>query len=230
MGMSGFNNISMGRAYVPSVLGVFSASILCVAAIKNNMYLSTLVAAGFISFALFHLTMFLHFYPGIGTHDFFWPLILRGAGQVFLYLSLGIYVAENIPKHLSGSRLIVSVFFKIILGTFIGGAAFGYFTANDNKLHQTGISQQVTVYNQLAQQQYAAAKNVALAKGANENESNQFAAKVMSSKINQPASLLANKDMYLVCGLISLLLALIVALFKRMQHPAGNIVVEPVPL
>jgi DHA2 family multidrug resistance protein len=230
MGMSGFNNIAMGRAYLPQVLGVVSASVICVAAIKNKVYLSTIMALGFIAVALFHLSMARLFYNGIGTHDFFWPLTLRGAGHVFLYLSLAIYVAENIPKHLSASRAIVSVFFKIILGAFIGGASFGYFTTKDNELHATGISQGVTVYNSLALQQYNSAKGIALLNGANEAESNQFAAKVMLSKINQPASLLANKDMYLVCGIISLLLALVVSLFKRIQHPPGNIVVEPVPL
>lgn len=229
MGISGFNNISTGRAYLPEVLGVFSAAVICVLAIKNNVNLSALISIGFIALALFHLTMFLHFYPGIGTHDFFWPLMLRGAGQVFLYLSLAIYVAENIPKHLSASRAIVSVFFKIIIGTFIGGSTFGYFVTAENKLHQTGISQEVTIYNSLAKDQFSFAKSIALSKGANETESNRFATKVLSSKINQPASLLANKDLYLVCGLISLLLALIVSLFKLIQHPPGNIVVEPIP-
>jgi DHA2 family multidrug resistance protein len=230
MGMSGFNNISMGQAYLPQILGVVSASIICVVAIKNKIYLSTIMSLGFIALALFHLTMARYFYKGIGTHDFFWPLILRGAGQIFLYLSLAIYVAENIPKHLSGSRVIVSVFFKIILGAFIGGATFGYFSTRDNRLHATGISQGVTLYNPLALQQYNSAKGLALLNGANDKESNQFAMKVMSSKINQPASLLASKDMYLVCGMISLLLALIVSLFKVVQHPPGNIVVEPVPI
>jgi len=230
MGISGFNNIATGRAYLPEVIGVFSAAVICVLAIKNNINLSSLISLGFIALALFHLTMFLHFYPGIGTHDFFWPLMLRGAGQVFLYLSLAIYVAENIPKHLSASRAIVSVFFKIIVGTFIGGASFGYFITKDNKLHQTGISQEVSVYNSLANDQFMLAKNIALSKGAGENESNQFATKVMSSKINQPASLLANKDLYLVCGLISLMLGLIVSLFKLLQHPPGKIVIEPIPV
>jgi DHA2 family multidrug resistance protein len=230
MGMSGFNNIAVGRAYLPQILGVASASVICVVAIKNKVYLSTLLTLGFIALALFHLTMARHFYLGIGTGDLFWPLILRGAGQVFLYLSLAIYVAENIPKHLSGSRVIVSVFFKIILGAFIGGASFGYFSNRDSELRFAGISQGVTANNPLALQQYNSAKGFALSKGANEIESNQFAAKIMSSKINQPALLLANKDMYLVCGIISLLLALIVSLFKRIQHPPGNIVVEPVPI
>ena len=230
MGMSGFNNIAMGRAYLPEILGVVSASVICVAAIKNKVYLSSIMAMGFISLALFHLTMARHFYTGLGTHDFFWPLILRGAGQVFLYLSLAIYVAENIPKHLSGSRAITSVFFKIILGTFIGGATFSHFTTKENKLHATGIAQGVTFDNPLAMQQYKSAKAIALSSGANEKESDQFATKVMLSKINQPASLLANKDMYLVCGLLSLVLALIVSLFKLIQHPAENIEVEPVPI
>ena len=230
MGMSGFNNIAMGQAYLSQILGVVAASVICVVAIKNKVYLSTLLTLGFIALALFHLTMARHFYLGIDTHDLFWPLILRGAGQVFLYLSLAIYVAENIPKHLSGSRVVVSVFFKIILGAFIGGASFGYFSNRDSELRFTGISQGVTVNNPLALQQYNSAKGFALSKGANENESNRFAAKIMSSKINQPALLLANKDMYLVCGMVSLLLALIVSLFKRIQHPPGNIVVEPVPI
>jgi DHA2 family multidrug resistance protein len=230
MVMSGFNNIAMGHAYLSEIIGVVSASVICVVAIRNKANLSTLMALGFIALALFHLTMARHFYLGIGMHDFFWPLILRGAGQVFLYLSLAIYVAENIPKHLSGSRAIVSVFFKIVVGAFIGGATFGYFSNRDSELRVTGISQGVTVDNQAAFQQYNSAKAMALSKGANEIESSQFATKVMSSKINQPASLLASKDMYLVCGMISLLLALIVALFKRIQHPPGNIEVEPVPI
>ncbi|HTE29551.1 MAG TPA: hypothetical protein VK666_04200, partial [Chryseolinea sp.] len=90
MGMSGFNNIAIGRAYLSQILGVVAASVICVVAIKNKVYLSTLMALGFLSLALYHLTMARHFYAGIGTHDFFWPLILRGAGQVFLYLSLAI--------------------------------------------------------------------------------------------------------------------------------------------
>jgi len=230
MGMSGFNNIAMGRAYLPQILGVVSASVISVVAIKNRIYLSNLIALGFLALALFHLTMARYFYSGIGPHDFFWPLMLRGAGQVFLYLSLAIYVAENIPKHLSGSRVIVSVFCKIILGVFIGGATFGHFTAKDNSLRATGISQGVTQYNSLALNQFNSAKQIALLNGANEEESNQFATSVVSSKINQPASLLANKDMYLVCGTISLLLALVVLLLKIIQHPPGNIVVEPVPV
>ena len=230
MGISGFNNIAIARSYLPQILGVFSASVLCVVAIKNKIYLSTIMAVGFFALALFHLITARHFYAGVGTHDFFWPLILRGAGQVFLYLSLGIYVAENIPKHLSGSRVIVSVFFKIIMGAFIGGASFGYFSTRDNELHVTGISQGVTVNNELALQEYNSARGLALLNGANEQESYQFATKVMSSKINEPASLLASKDMYLVCGMISLLLALLVSLFKFIQHPPGNIEVEPVPI
>ena len=120
MGLSGFNNIAMDQPICLRSLAEF-LPIICVVAIKNKIYLSTIMALGFIALALFHLTMARYFYQGIGTHDFFWPLILRGAGQIFLYLSLAIYVAENIPKHLSGSRVIVSVFFKIILGAFIGG-------------------------------------------------------------------------------------------------------------
>ena len=173
---------------------------------------------------------FLHFTPGIGTGDFFWPLMFRGAGQVFLYLSLGIYVAENIPKPLSGSRVIVSVFFKIIVGTFIGGAAFGYFTTKFSRQHQTGISQQLTVNNSLAVQQFNQSKYLSQSKGSGENESNQFATKMLASDVNQPASLIANKDLYLFCGLISLLLALVVGLYKRLQHAPGHLMVEPVPL
>jgi len=230
MGISGFNNISMGRAYLPEVAGVFSASIICVAAIRNKFFLSMLMVLGFVSLSLFHLTMFLQFYPGIGSGDFFWPLMLRGAGQVFLYLSLGIYVAENIPKPLSGSRVIVSVFFKIIVGTFIGGAAFGYFMARNKVQHQTGISQQVTANNPLALQEYNKAKQYSLSRGADEKESEQFATKMLASKVNQPATLTADKDLYLVCGLVSLILALLVGWYKRLRHSPGTIVVEPVPL
>jgi len=230
MGISGYTNIAVGRAYLPEVAGVLAASVLCVAAIKNKVYLSTLMVVGFVSLSLFHLTMFLHFYPGIGSHDFFWPMMLRGAGQVFLYLSLGIYVAENIPKQLSGSRVIVSVFFKIIVGSFIGGAAFGFFMTKSKVMHQTGMSQNMSNQNSLAQEQYNQAKLLALSKGAGENESNRFATKMLSSKINQPASLVADKDLYLVCGLISLILALVVGWYKRLRHSPGTIVVEPVPL
>jgi DHA2 family multidrug resistance protein len=230
MGISGYNNISMGRAYLPEVAGVFAASILCVTAIQNKVYLSTLMVLGFISLSLFHLTMFFHFYPGLDTGDFFWPMLLRGAGQVLLYLSLGIYVAENIPKHLSASRVIVSVFFKIIVGSFIGGAAFGFFMMKNKTQHLTGLSQQVTVHNSLALQEFNQAKYLSLSTGAGENESNQFATKVLNSKINQPASLIADKDLYLVCGLISLILALLVGSYKRLRHSPGKIVVEPVPL
>jgi hypothetical protein len=74
-------------------------------------------------------------------------------------------------------------------------------TTKDNKLAAIGISQGVA----------------------------QFAAVVISAKINQPASLLANKDMYLVYGIISLLLALMVSLFRRIQHPRGNLVGDPIP-
>ena len=47
---------------------------------------------------------------------------------------------------------------------------------------------------------------------------------------DQPATLIADKDLYLVCGLISLILALLVGWYKRLRHSPGKIVVEPVPL
>jgi DHA2 family multidrug resistance protein len=174
--------------------------------------------------------MYFRFYPGIGESDFILPFIFKGIGIGFLYLLSALYISENIPKHLSTSRMMSGIISRIVLATILGGSVLSTFIADTTTLHKTGISQQLTTGNTAAALKQKNTKNYYLSQGLKPSEADKMADNPLQSEIKQPATLLAYKDIYLVMAAISFLPILFLLFIREGRRPLQSIEVEPLPL
>jgi DHA2 family multidrug resistance protein len=174
--------------------------------------------------------MYFRFYPGIDQNDFMLPFILKGIGIGFLYLLSSLYISENIPKHLSTSRMMSGVTARIIFATILGGSVLSTIVSNTTTLHKTGISQQLIKGNVEAAAKQQSAKNYYMLQGLKSTEADKMADNPLQSEMKEPATLLAYKDIYLVMAAVSFLPVLLLTFSKIGRRPLQSIEVEPLPL
>ncbi|MEO8147941.1 MAG: MFS transporter, partial [Bacteroidia bacterium] len=203
---------------------------LCTYMMYRKVYLNIAAMFGFLAYSIYHLLMYFRFYPGIGESDFILPFIFKGIGLGFLYLLSALYISENIPKHLSTSRMMSGIISRIVIATILGGAVLSTFIANTTTLHKTGISQQLTPGNTEAATKQKNARNYYLSQGLKSSEADKMADNPLQSEMRQPATLLAYKDIYLVMAAISFFPILLLLFLKEGKHSLRSIEVEPLPI
>ena len=119
---------------------------------------------------------------------------------------------------------------QAIFAGLLGSAILGTFVSNLNLQHKTGLSQQLTQVNVLAQKQLASAKRNFLFIGLSEAEAQKKAEKSLSNKTAQASILLAYKDIYLVMSAVCFLPVFIILLFKLWRRPIRRVELEPIPI
>ena len=192
--------------------------------------MATIWITGFTCYGLYHILLFFRFYPEISPSDFFLPLVIKGLAIGFLYPASALYIAEGVSKQLGDSRMMSGVICRVVLATMLGGAILGTLISNANIQHKTGLSQQLTPTNQLAENQLIQTKNVYLHKGLSEKEAQKMAEKSLSNQTSQAAILLAYKDIYLALSAICFLPVLVILIFRLGRRPLGRVEVEPIPI
>jgi DHA2 family multidrug resistance protein len=174
--------------------------------------------------------MYFRFYPGIAPADFLWPFIFKGIGIGFLYVLSSLYISENVPKHLSGSRMMSGVIARVIFALLLGGSVLSTYVSKLNTLHNTGISQQITEGNKAADSQYDKARNYYLSKGLKQGEADKHADDSFRYETGKSSLMLAYKDIYLVITAGSFITALTILLLKIGRRPVQKVEVEPIPV
>ncbi len=229
-GFLGFDELYIARTHLYVLAGIVISIPVCTYMMYHRIYLNVALIFGFLSFTVYHLLMFSRFYPGIGEADFVLPLIFKGFGIGFLYLLSALYISENVPKHLSTSRMMSGVIARIVVATILGGSVLSTFIANTTTLHKTGISQQLTSVNKAVAQKQAGTKNYYLMQGLKPAEADKMADNPLQAELREPATLLAYKDIYLVMAAISFLPVLLILFLRIGRRPLQSIEVEPLPL
>jgi DHA2 family multidrug resistance protein len=226
----GFDPVSEARTHLALLIGLCISIPLSTYLLYKRTYLATIWMMGFACYGLYHIILFFRFYPGIDSSDFFLPLIFKGLGMGFLFPVSLLYISEGVPPKLSGSRMMSGIIAQAVFASFLGSAILGTFISNLNIQHKTGLSQQLSEINQMAQKQLANSKRNFLFMGLSEAEAQKKAEKSLSNKTSQSAILLAYKDIYLVMSAVCFLPIFIILLFKLLRRPLGKVELEPIPI
>jgi DHA2 family multidrug resistance protein len=229
-GLLGFDDLYIARTHLYILIGLVISVPVCTYMMYRKVYLNIAAMFGFLAYTIYHLLMYFRFYPGIGESDFVLPFIFKGIGLGFLYLLSALYISENIPKHLSTSRMMSGIISRVVLATILGGAVLSTFIANTITLHKTGISQQLTTLNTEAALKQKNTRNYYLSQGLKPTEADKMADNPLQSEMREPATLLAYKDIYLVMAAISFLPILLLLFSKEGKHPLRSIEVVPLPI
>jgi len=225
----GFDSLYVAKTHLAILLGLFISIPLSTYLLYKKIYLATIWIVGFACYGLFHLLLYLRFYPGITATDFFLPLIFKGLAIGFLYPIAALYISEGVPAKLSDSRMMSGVIARVVFATLIGGAILGTFISNTKAQHKTGLSQQLSPENFQAQKSLNNTKNYYLHQGLSQVEAQNMAERNLANKTSQPSLLLAYKDIYLAMTAICFLPIFVILLFKLGRRPIGKVEVEPLP-
>jgi DHA2 family multidrug resistance protein len=226
----GFDSVLGAQTHLALLLGICISIPLSTYLLYKRIYLATIWIIGFACYGLYHVMLFLRFYPGIDASDFFLPLIFKGLGMGFLFPVSLLYISEGVPPKLSASRMMSGIIAQAVFASLLGGAILGTIISNMNVQHKTGLSQQLTATNRLAENQLANSKRNFLFMGLSEAEAQKKAEKSLSNQTAQTSILLAYKDIYLVMSAICFLPIFIILLFKLWRRPIGKVEAEPIPI
>lgn len=226
----GFDSVLGAQTHLAILLGLCISIPLCTYLLYKRVYLATIWIIGFACYGLYHIILFLRFYPGIDSSDFFLPLFFKGLGMGFLFPVSLLYISEGVPPILSTSRMMSGIIAQAVFASLLGSAILGTFITNMNIQHKTGLSQQLTETNKQAQQQLSNSKRNFLFMGLSDAEAQKKAEKSLSNKTAQASILLAYKDIYLIMSAICFLPIFIILLFKLWRRPIGKVEAEPIPI
>ena len=225
----GFDSIYVARTHLAMLIGLFIAIPLSTYLLFKRIYMSTIWVLGFACYGMYHAILYFRFYPEIDSTDFFGPFIFKGLAIGFLYPAASLYISENVPKPLGDSRMMSGVICRVVFASLLGGAILGTFISNLNVQHKTGLSQQLSALNPMAQAQLNKTKYYYLSKGSSADQAQKNAEKSLSNQTAKSALMLAYKDIYLVMTALCFFPILILLLFKIARRPIGSVVVEPIP-
>jgi DHA2 family multidrug resistance protein len=229
-GILGFDDLYIAKTHLYVFVGLAISIPICTYMMYKKVYLNVAAMFGFLAFSMYHLMMYFRFYPGIGESDFILPMIMKGFGIGFLYLLSALYISENVPKHLSTSRMMSGIISRIVIATMLGGAVLSTYMANTTTLHKTGISQQLSSANEAASAKQKSTRDYYISQGLKSGEADKMADNPLQSEMKEPATLLAYKDIYLVMAAISFLPVILIFLLGLGRRPLQSVEVEPLPL
>jgi DHA2 family multidrug resistance protein len=226
----GFDSVTGALTHLALLIGLCISIPLSTYLLYKRIYLATIWIMGFACYGLYHIILFFRFYPGIDTSDFFLPLIFKGLGMGFLFPVSLLYISEGVPQKLSTSRMMSGIIAQAIFASLLGSAILSTFISNLNIQHKTGLSQQLSEVNLMAQKQLENSKRNFLFMGLSESEAQKKAEKSLSNSTSQASILLAYKDIYLVMSAVCFLPIFIILLFKIWRRPIGRVETEPIPI
>jgi DHA2 family multidrug resistance protein len=229
-GILGFDDLYIAKTHLYVFAGLVISIPVCTYMMYKKVYLNVAAMFGFLAFSVYHLMMYFRFYPGIGESDFILPMIIKGVGIGFLYLLSALYISENVPKHLSTSRMMSGIISRIVIATVLGGAVLSTFIANTVTHHKTGISQQLSNANADAAANQQHTRDYYISQGMKSSEADKMGDNPLQSEMKEPATLLAYKDIYLVMAFISFLPILLILVLGTGRRSLQRIDVEPLPL
>jgi DHA2 family multidrug resistance protein len=226
----GFDSVLGAQTHLAILLGLCISIPLSTYLLYKRIYLATIWIIGFACYGLYHTILFFRFYPGIDSSDFLLPLIFKGLGMGFLFPVSLLYISEGVPPKFSASRMMSGIIAQAVFASLLGSAILGTFIGNLNVQHKTGLSQQLTATNKMAEQQLSKSKRNFLFMGLSDAEAQKKAEKSLSNQTSHASVLLAYKDIYLVMSVICYLPIFIILFFKLWRRPIGKVEVEPIPI
>ena len=220
-GLLGFTAMQTGLLLLPGSLATAFMMPVVGSLLKRN-YVHPAVYAG-LGLVLFFVISYMmgQFTPQVGTHDFFWPLIIRGfaMGLIFIPLttiSLVELEGKEIPQGTALSNMVRQ------LGGSIGIALITTFISRETVIHYSHLSENLTLNDPLTQQRLSMLTNGLMSKGLDHTSATQAAEGILSREVSGQASFLTYKDMFIYLGYFFLVLVPCLILFrnkKRKEEP-----------
>jgi DHA2 family multidrug resistance protein len=210
----GFTAMETGLLMLPGSLATAVMMPVVGSLLKRN-YINPAVyaGAGLVLFFVFCYMMGL-LNTQVGSHDFFWPLIVRGfaMGLIFIPLttiSLSELKGQEIPQGTALSNMVRQ------LGGSIGIALITTFISRQTVMHYDRLAENITLTDPQTQQRIQMITNGLRSKGYDSLSAVHNAYAMISGSVSQQATFLTYKDLFIYLGLFFLVMIPFLVMFRN---------------
>jgi DHA2 family multidrug resistance protein len=159
--------------------------------------------------------------PQTGETQLFWPLIIRGAGTVMMFLPLSLATLGPVPHK---DMPAASGFYNLTrqLGGSIGIAVLTTLVSQRAFFHRAMMLEHISLYNKVSLDRLQILTGAFMSKGADQPSARKEALKVISGSISQQSAIMAFNDIFRVVGFAFIFsLPLLLLMGKNSNKPVA---------
>jgi DHA2 family multidrug resistance protein len=171
--------------------------------LKKNVPAQIMATIGFLVFFIFCMQM-VHFTTSFsGTHDFFWPLIIRGLGMSLLFVPITTLAVQDLRGKDIGQGTGLNNMARQLGGSF-GIALITTFLDRRTAYHRNMLIGHINPYSNAFNDRFSAYQHGFLAKGFNLDQATAMAYKALDGSVVRQTALLSYADVFWIVGVFFL--------------------------
>ena len=215
----GFTAMQTGLILLPGSLATAVMMPVVGKLLQRGVPAQILNALGFICFFLF-TRMLSHSTLASGRGDFFWPLILRGAGLGLLFVPLTTMALSNLRgKDIPQGAALTNMMRQ--LGGSFGVALVATYVQHRSWTHRVNLLSHVSVYDPAVRERLSAITGGLMARGSDFYRAQQQAYQALEGAVVRQTFLLTYMDAFRVVGIFFLCCIPLLLLFRRQRGQAS---------
>ncbi|HET8573240.1 MAG TPA: DHA2 family efflux MFS transporter permease subunit [Edaphocola sp.] len=186
--------------------------------LKKGLPPQIMSSFGFVIFFAFCMMMVWNTTSVSGTGDFFWPLIIRGAGMALLFVPITTMAVQDLRGKEIGQGTGLNNMARQLGGSF-GIALITTFLDRRMFMHRSRLVENINPYNSTYAERFHNFVMGFISKGYDMDHARQMAAKAMDGAVMQQTALLSYADVFWMVGVFFLMV--IPLLFLQKIAKAG---------
>jgi len=205
-----------GMLLIPSGIATAFMMPLIGKLLQRGVKQQYLVAGGLITFFLFSLWAYKILTPDTGADNFWWLLIVRGAGLGLLFIPITTLALSSLHGKEIGQGAAFTGMMRQLGGSF-GIAIITTFISTQNMVHRVDLVSKLDVNDPIVQQRVAGMQRGFMNKGMTPDIALKSAYKALDYAVFKQASVLSYMDVFLYLGVLFLLCIPFVLLVKGIR-------------
>ena len=199
----GWTALQSGALMIPAALTTAFMMPIIGKLLTKGVKQQILVSLGLLTFFIYSFWGYKILSPDTGKDDFFWMLMVRGAGLGLLFIPITSLALSTLKGQEIGQGAAFTGMMRQLGGSF-GIAAITTFIANQTTIHRAAIASHLDANSFDVQQRIAGLKASFMAKGFSPDVALQSAYKILDLSVLKQASVLSYMDVFLYLGLLFL--------------------------
>lgn len=206
------DSIHANVLYLWSLPGFIAGAVICFWWFRWQRWrFRILIAGGMLCYVIYLAILYFSIMPG-GTYEMLYlPMFLRGMGMMILFIAFGVYVVEDMDPKLMIYNAFFLISFRSVLAPALAASFFNNVIYRMQLRCMDQLSDNMTMQNPLAAQQYNQSLNNALAQGHSMTDATQLATNSLYTTLQTQGLLLGLKT---IIGYV-LIFAIVVMVIAR---------------
>ncbi|TXF74947.1 DHA2 family efflux MFS transporter permease subunit [Chryseobacterium sp.] len=200
----GWTALQSGALMIPAALTTAFMMPIIGKLLTKGVKQQILVSLGLLIFFVYSFWGYKILTPDTGERDFFWMLMVRGAGLGLLFIPITSLSLSTLKGQEIGQGAAFTGMMRQLGGSF-GIAAITTFIANQTSIHKANIAQHLDANSFDVQQRLMGLKASFMAKGFSPDVALQSAYKILDLSVLKQASVLSYMDVFLYLGILFLI-------------------------